>query len=239
MHRLMILILLVQLSSIEVFSEDAYDEDPLTFLESHISKYRPYKTFHDKDRGFPDFNYLRYSRGRSESILPFMDDLESEYDDEEQFARPTRSQDKNDNFVRFGRGNSDFIRFGRDPYKYGREMRANDQNFLRFGRNAPENDTEKKRSKRSVDVQDKRGSDSFLRFGKAGDDSFIRYGRNQQKTKLNLEEEFPMPTVSRPLPPSFELEGTLRFPLVLNDRILHKFPLLTILKKLEEVRQNH
>ncbi|KAF5272567.1 hypothetical protein FQR65_LT04906 [Abscondita terminalis] len=233
MYRLVVVALLIQLSSLEVLSEESYDDDPLSFLESHSSRYRLLKSLQNNDakHGLQDVNYPRYSRSRSESLLPFMDDLESDYEDDDQFARPTRSQDKNDNFVRFGRGNSDFIRFGRDPYKYNREMRGNDQNFLRFGRSV---DTEKKRSKRSVEQQNKRGSDNFLRFGKSGDDSFIRYGRNKDGIKNQIDDLYPPPTVSRPL------GSTSYYPIFLNEKILHRFPLLKILKKLEaEVRQSN
>ncbi|KAK4887153.1 hypothetical protein RN001_003424 [Aquatica leii] len=216
MYRLVVVALLILLSSLEVLSEESYDEDPLLFLEPYSS---------------------RYSRSRSESILPLMDDLESEYDDDDQFARPTRSQDKNDNFVRFGRGNSDFIRFGRDPYKYNREMRGNDQNFLRFGRSV---DSNKKRSKRSVEAQNKRGSDNFLRFGKSGDDSFIRYGRNKNEVKKQIDDLYPLPTVSHPFVNRFGSDPLLYYPMILNEKLLHRFPLLQVLKKLEdEVRQSH
>ncbi|KAF5277600.1 hypothetical protein FQA39_LY06093 [Lamprigera yunnana] len=207
MYRLVVIALLIHLSSTAVKSEESYDDDPLAFLE-HSS---------------------RYSRGRSESFFPFVDDLESEDTDNDRFARPTRSQDKNDNFVRFGRGNSDFIRFGRDPFKYNREMRGNDQNFLRFGRSV---DSQKQRSKRSVEVQNKRGSDNFLRFGKSGDDSFMRYGRN--KNDFKKHEFFPLPTVSHQFVNRFASETPYYYPIVFTEKDLHRFPLLRILRKLEE-----
>lgn len=112
-------------------------------------------------------NYLRFGRAG-----PLNDD---DYDFED-FARPTRSgkTEKNDHFIRFGRGRQDFMRFGRDSHK-------DRTNYLRFGRSIVSD--EKKRAKRETTSYNepagldyKRGS-NFLRFGR--NSNYMRFGRQE------------------------------------------------------------
>ncbi|RZC33102.1 hypothetical protein BDFB_006361 [Asbolus verrucosus] len=110
-------------------------------------------------------NFLRFGRSGNNDF---------EYDDyNEDFARPTRSgkTEKNDHFIRFGRSKQDFLRFGRDQY------RGRNSNYLRFGRNIP--NEEKRRGKRDTYSSDfKRSGSNFLRFGR--NSNFLRFGRNNE-----------------------------------------------------------
>lgn len=239
MNRFILVAVLIHVSSIVAFSNELYDNEFLSYLEPTNSKYESAKPL--QQLRILDNNFLRHGRNQNENYLSFMNELDSEDEDEDEnyeFARPTRSQDKNDNFVRFGRGNSDFIRFGRDPYKYDREIRTGNQNFLRFGRSVSELDAHKIRNKREItdnfSAANKRkgDGDNFLRFGKSGDDSFIRYGRNPN-TNNDSEELSPKPTTSHSAFLSNLFHKHSAYPFKSNGKLSHSFPLLNILRNIE------
>ncbi|XP_017784347.1 PREDICTED: FMRFamide-related peptides [Nicrophorus vespilloides] len=102
-------------------------------------------------------NFARLGRG----------DLPANYEMEEGYDRPTRVLgDKSDQFIRFGRGNSDFLRFGRDK-----------GHFLRFGRSG--STVKSVRNKRSANFEKRPERNSnFLRFGR--NDNFMRFGRDPE-----------------------------------------------------------
>lgn len=206
--------------------DDSYDDEPFLYMDSRPSKYRPSRLLQNKD------TFYRVSRAHEDSFAPLLDEIDTEFEDfNDEFARPTRSQDKNDNFVRFGRGNSNFVRFGRDSYKH------KNQDFVRFGRSISESEIPKKRSRRDVDESKKRNDrDNFLRFGRGGgDDSFIRYGRNPDGIKINADETLPVPTKS-----NFIHGQSAHYPIAINGRLLHSSPLFSILRKIEEeMRQSN
>ncbi|KAJ8945082.1 hypothetical protein NQ318_005262 [Aromia moschata] len=114
-------------------------------------------------------NFLRF--GRAKGRYDGGDD--GAYDDDyEEYARPTRRTEKNDHFIRFGRGKQDqFLRFGRDPRRAARSKSM----YIRFGRSIHNEETSAKRSKREAIAEDKR-SDAFLRFGR--NSNFMRFGRD-------------------------------------------------------------
>lgn len=182
--------------------EEIYYEEPL-YMEIRPSKLEYQKQMINKDEIMDD-------------VMPFLRYGRSNYDEDS--SRPTRSQlDKNDNFVRFGRGYGDFVRFGRTPHKYS------NQNFLRFGRTALENSKRNKRDTESDDHNDKRAKEDFLRFGRGGaGDSFIRYGRDPISKDSSLAK-----------PHSFYHDQPFR-KAALNAQLLN--PLLHLLQKLEERR---
>lgn len=180
----------------EFSPEDVTGDDSLFLYvdeRSFESPHRRDKDIEARRRSALDKNFMRF--GRSDPYLSFV------YDSDEggnEFPRDSRSHNKNDNFIRFGRGRAnDFLRFGRDPYKYtlNRISRASqDKNFIRFGRSVPQ-----KRSRRDVYSQDfnqqyKRAKNNrdMLRFGRR--DNYLRFGRmpyenDKQQTVTNDKEK--------------------------------------------------
>lgn len=134
--------------------------------------------------------------------------------DMESFGRNARSGERNDQFIRFGRGKSDFVRFGRSDGGYQRN-----RDFIRFGRSTrsvkPQkdektqnyikpntykmsdshkmaagvnkiNNAERNRKKRSPASDFYKKADSnFVRFGRDRNDNFMRFGRLMNQN-LNL-----------------------------------------------------
>lgn len=170
----------------------AYQEELLPYQNDDDSMYlymdtRAVKDTQDKPREYDiearrrsvlEKNFIRL--GRRDPLQKMHSGYENEYDDYvDAFTRPTRSgnSEKNDRFVRFGRGKSDFVRFGRDSNKE-RNLRDKDINFIRFGRSIEQPKT---RNKRDVyNPEYKRNGNSFLRFGK--NDHFMRFGRKEEDT---------------------------------------------------------
>lgn len=171
-----------EIISNEFVPEDVAGDDSLFLYMDERSFDSPHRADHrdieTRRRSALDKNFMRF--GRSDPyISKYVYDTDDD-DDSEEFSRNTRSHNKNDNYMRFGRGrSSDFLRFGRDPYKYSlsRISRASkDKNFIRFGRSVP-----LKRSRRDTYAQDnlgyKRGNNNrdMVRFGRR--DNFLRFGR--------------------------------------------------------------
>ncbi|KAJ8984390.1 hypothetical protein NQ317_003539 [Molorchus minor] len=102
-------------------------------------------------------HFLRFGRGDGKTY----ENTDAGYEDYDEYARPTRRTEKNDHFIRFGRGKQDFLRFGRDPSRVVEASRKKKFN---------------KRGKREVYPEEKRGAAPFLRFGR--NSNFVRFGRD-------------------------------------------------------------
>lgn len=166
------------------YQEDVPDDSMFLFLEERSIKDPGSDDIEARRRSALDKNFMRFGRGGndlyfSKNHLLNLDD--QDYQDD--FTRPARTLNKNDNFIRFGRGKAgDFIRFGRDP-SYMRDVRGKDKNFIRFGRSIPV-----KRGKRHVNEfeEEKRHTNNMLRFGRTG--NFMRFGRMPIYGNSNAEE---------------------------------------------------
>lgn len=181
-HFIIVTVILTQSVCVLTYQEDLPyqnpDDDSMYFymdtrsLKESPDKPREYD-IEARRRSILEKNFVRL--GRRDPLLQksHNNGYDFEYDEYgEEFARPTRSgHEKNDHFVRFGRGKSDFVRFGRDSNK-DKGPRDKDNSFVRFGRsiNQP-----KLRYKR--DIYNPSKGNSFLRFGK--NDNFMRFGRKE------------------------------------------------------------
>lgn len=147
----------------ELVPDDGPPDDSALFLYMDARSERDIEA---RRRSALDKNFMRFGR----SFEAYDSDTDDGDDAGDALARASRSHNKNDNFIRFGRGrNGDFLRFGRGDMRQARGL--NDKNFIRFGRGvAPLT-----RSRRDAF---KRGTNrDMLRFGRR--DNFLRFGRMQ------------------------------------------------------------
>lgn len=157
-------------------NERPYDESP-----------RESRDIEARRRSALDKNFMRFGRSYPSAFSQKNYEDEFSDSDDETYSRMNlkRNHNKNDNFIRFGRG-GDFLRFGREAYS--RKTRGPDKNFIRFGRSVS-----LKRNRRSVEPNEnmddfnKRGTNrDMLRFGRANNRDMLRFGRANNRDMLRF-----------------------------------------------------
>lgn len=148
-----------------------YNEELFYSIPDNTNNLYPEDETDDFDVHRRNSNFLRFGR-----TSPKMHELE--YDDyNEDFARPTRSgkTEKNDYFIRFGRGSKDYLRFGRNA--------GRGDSHVRYGRSTKSGNKRNKREVFSEFSDNKRGGSNFMRFGR--NSNFLRFGRTNEITATN------------------------------------------------------
>ncbi|CAH0561018.1 unnamed protein product [Brassicogethes aeneus] len=196
------------------FLEDAYY--PMDTPDSYVYNEDSLDNdvLHPLQRRNSNNNFLRFGRGENR--------LDQEYEDYDDLARPTRSgkEDKNELFLRFGRNKQNFLRFGRDPSNSNTNNypRIPRDRFLRYGRSTEE---EKKRSKR-----DTSGAGEPEEYKRAGTGNFIRFGRD------------PLSFLASPTAETDNSRVEIQ-DLMDKLKLIHNSPLIRLLSELAVTRQEN
>lgn len=168
------------------FSQDDNDDDLYLYMNERSFENAPRENreIEARRRSALDKNFMRFGRSNTYPQKNYDDNYDNF--DEEDFSRITRTHNKNDNFIRFGRG-GDFMRFGRDSYLSRNSRGLKDKNFIRFGRSVP-----LKRSRRSAEINENMGeykrtnNRDILRFGRGSNRDMMRFGRANNRDMLRF-----------------------------------------------------
>lgn len=180
------------ISNVARASPETIDRDFLPENDEDLYLYSNERTYDESPRESRDIEARRRS-ALDKNFMRFGRSYNSfpqkNYDDEiNDIDEQTFSRNIRKNNDNFMRfgRGGDFMRFGREPYM-NRNSRGQDKNFIRFGRSVP-----LKRNRRSIDPNEnmeefKRGTNrDMLRFGRANNRDMLRFGRANNRDMLRF-----------------------------------------------------